>query len=90
MKKITTLLLCGCLLTGYAAGGQVQRKTDTIPFEILHGKLIIEATINGKPARLIMDTGGVTTLASYTASHYGATVSNTGISVICWSGTPPI
>ena len=78
MKKITTLLLCGCLLTGYAAGGQVQRKTDTIPFEILHGKLIIEATINGKPARLIMDTGGVTTLASDTASHYGATVSNTG------------
>jgi predicted aspartyl protease len=58
--------------------GQVQRQTDTIPFEIIHGKFIIAATINGKPARLLMDTGGISTLTSDTASHYGATVSNTG------------
>jgi hypothetical protein len=78
MKKIKKLLLCGCLLSSYAVCGQVQRKTDTIPFEIVHGKFIIAATINGKPARLIMDTGGISTLTSDTADHYGATVSNVG------------
>ena len=78
MKKIQKLLLCGGLLSGYAACGQVQRKTDTVPFEVAHGKFIIEATINGKPARLIMDTGGVTTLTSDTASYYGATVLSAG------------
>ncbi|MDR3184373.1 MAG: S8 family serine peptidase [Prevotellaceae bacterium] len=63
---------------GHAVREQIQRKTDTIPFEILQGKFIIEATINGKLARLIMDTGGITTLTSDTVNHYGATVSNIG------------
>jgi subtilisin family serine protease/predicted aspartyl protease len=58
--------------------GQIQRKVDTIPFEIVQGKFVIEATVNGKPARLIMDTGGITTLTSDTLNHYGATVSSTG------------
>jgi subtilisin family serine protease/predicted aspartyl protease len=57
---------------------EIRRKTDTIPFEIVQGKFVVEATVNGKPARLIMDTGGITTLTSDTLNHYGATVSNTG------------
>ncbi|MDR1023287.1 MAG: hypothetical protein LBL94_08475 [Prevotellaceae bacterium] len=78
MKTIKKLLLCGSLLSCYAVCGQVQRKTDTIPFEIVHDKFVVEATINGKLARLIMDTGGITTLTSDTLNHYGATVSGAG------------
>jgi hypothetical protein len=78
MKKIKQLLLCGFLLGSHAVSGQIERKTDTIPFEIIHGKFVVNATINGKPARLIMDTGGVNTLVSDTLEHYGATVSGVG------------
>jgi hypothetical protein len=78
VKIIKVLFLCGYLLSSYAVCGQVQRQTDTIPFEIVHGKFIIRSTINGKPARLIMDTGGISTLTADTVNHYGGTVSNIG------------
>ncbi|MDR3189266.1 MAG: hypothetical protein LBT94_08820 [Prevotellaceae bacterium] len=78
MKKIFKLLLYSGMLSSYTVCGQVQRQTDTIPFEIVHGKFIIEATINGKPARLIMDTGGINTLTSDTVNHYRTAVSSAG------------
>jgi predicted aspartyl protease len=76
MKKIKRFLLCGYLLYSCAMYGQIQRQTDTIPFEIVHGKFIIDVSIHGKPVKMIMDTGGINTITADTVAHYGVTLSD--------------
>lgn len=40
---------------------QIQNKVcDTIPYELVHNKIIIPVTINGVKTKYIVDTGGKT------------------------------
>lgn len=63
MKAKHLLLLSLVLLTLYREG-QAQQATrrvcDTIPYEIIHHKIIIPVTVNGVRVKYIVDTGGQT------------------------------
>lgn len=61
MKMI--LIIVG-LLTLFSTGSFAQqtsrRVCDTIPYEFVHGKIIIPVTVNGVDVKYIVDTGGKT------------------------------
>jgi hypothetical protein len=70
-KKIFISILLG-LLCGFTAKAQTTPVIhDTIPFEIVHDKFIFQAHIDGKPLRLILDTGGINALVADSAEHFG-------------------
>ena len=49
-----------------AAGGVAR-----IPFELINNHIFVDATINGKPARLIVDTAGANILTPAAAAKFG-------------------
>ncbi|MCD8185884.1 MAG: aspartyl protease family protein [Rikenellaceae bacterium] len=66
--------LMGLLALGIQTlpGQTLQRGiTDTVRFEIVDHKMILEARLNGRSARFIFDTGGRNVLVSDTVAHYG-------------------
>jgi hypothetical protein len=73
MNKKNFLLAILLILSG-AAHAQTQIVHDTIPFEIVQDKFIFQATIDGKPLRLILDTGGQNILVADSADHYGVEI----------------
>ena len=44
-----------------------------IPFELINNHIFVDATINGKPARLIVDTAGANMLTPAAAAKFGVT-----------------
>lgn len=73
--RILFLCLCGWLAAAAAATAQETRHlTDTIPFELAGGKIIIRAKIDNKPVRFIVDTGGRNIMVRDSAEYYGLKV----------------
>jgi subtilisin family serine protease len=77
----TDLCASGGILNAEAAvqlmittAAQTQQVYDTIPFDIVQEKFIFTATINGKPARLILDTGGQNLIVADSAAYYGVNI----------------
>ena len=65
------VVLVAAGMTGAANAQTTRIVHDTIPFEIIQNKFIFEATIDGKPARFILDTGGQNIIMAEHAEHYG-------------------
>jgi len=65
-----THLLCGLLLLLFVsvASAQEQHRTFRIPFHSVNGMILLDATVNNKPAVLLLDTGADFTLISPQAS----------------------
>lgn len=64
MKQIVTvgwlvILLLGCASSGWAQQA-TRRVCDTIPYELIHGKIVIPVKVNGRTVKYIIDTGGRT------------------------------
>ena len=58
---LTGLWLLMFLIYGKECMSQIQNKVcDTIPYELVHNKIIIPVTINGVKTKYIVDTGGKT------------------------------
>ncbi len=55
------------VLCATAAQAQTRILHDTIPFEIVQDKLIITASIDGSPVKMILDTGGQNTIVADSA-----------------------
>lgn len=69
MKRVLLLIAAACSL---AANGQTrQQMYDTIPFDIVQNKFIFTAQIDGKPVRLILDTGGQNIIVSDSVEKFG-------------------
>lgn len=64
MKQIVTVGWLVILLLGWASSGWAQQATrrvcDTIPYELIHGKIVIPVKVNGRTVKYIIDTGGRT------------------------------
>lgn len=64
MKQIVTVGWLVILLLGWASSGWAQQATrrvcDTIPYELIHGKIVIPVKVNGRTVKYIVDTGGRT------------------------------
>lgn len=64
MKQIVTVGWLVILLLGWASSGWAQQATrrvcDTIPYELIHGKIVIPVKVNGRLVKYIVDTGGRT------------------------------
>jgi len=69
-KKWLLTAIAAIIFKGIAIA-QVQMVYDTIPFEIVSGKFIFKAKIDGKPVRFILDTGGQNTIVADSADYYG-------------------
>lgn len=57
-----------------AAAQTTELITDTVSYELVHGKMIVRATVNGRSGRFIMDTGGRNLLTSDSVEHYGVKI----------------
>lgn len=67
------VLLLSSGLTASRAQHQSQAsRYDTIPFEVVHGKIIVPARIGGRPTKFILDTGGRNLMTSDSARYHGA------------------
>jgi hypothetical protein len=62
------------LAAGTASAQPTRMLYDTIPFEIVQDKFIVEVRIDGKPAKLILDTGGLNIMVADSAEHYGVDI----------------
>jgi len=62
------------LFFSFTATAQTQMVYDTIPFEIIKGKFVFTAKIDGKPARFILDTGGQNIMTAENAAEYGVEI----------------
>lgn len=64
MKQIVTVGWLVILLLGWVSSGWAQQATrrvcDTIPYELIHGKIVIPVKVNGRTVKYIVDTGGRT------------------------------
>ncbi len=68
MRYFLFAALCFC---GVWVSAQTrQQMNDTIPFEIVQGKLIFGASINGNPVKLILDTGGQNIIVADSAKKF--------------------
>jgi hypothetical protein len=72
-KKFLLIIIAGVAFIA-RINAQTQLKHDTIPFDIVMDKFVFRATINGKPVRLILDTGGQNVIVSDSANHYGVNI----------------
>lgn len=72
LKYILTIGLLLVCVTGFSQNSL--RISDTIPYEILEDKLILSLQIGEKPAKFILDTGGVNLITSDSVEHHGVTV----------------
>ena len=68
-KKILLSILLG--FSVFITKAQTQSVHDTIPFDIVHNKFIFQAHIDGKPLRMILDTGGINALVADSAEYFG-------------------
>jgi hypothetical protein len=73
-KKNRILAIILGLTVAVAASAQTKLIYDTIPFEIVQDKFIFEASIDHKPVRLILDTGGMNLMVADSAETYGVTI----------------
>ena len=62
-----TLCLLAALFAGVASAQQ-QPQTFRIPFHTVNGMILLDATVNGKPAALLLDTGANNTIISAQAA----------------------
>ena len=68
-KHLLGLLVLVALLRGVATAQNVgQPRTFTVPFHSVNGMVLLDATVNGKPAVLLLDTGADATILSPQAS----------------------
>ena len=61
-------------VSSFAAIAQNQQVYDTIPFEIVQDKFIFSASIDGKPVKLILDTGGQNIIVADSVEHFGVNI----------------
>ena len=54
----------------FAASASAQDRISRVPFHIINGLILLDATVNGHPATFVLDTGSATTIVSPKA--YGA------------------
>jgi hypothetical protein len=76
-KKILITAVFGLLCFAIAEAQTRRQIHDTIPFEIVYDKFIFQAKIDGKPLRLILDTGGINALVADSAEYFGFTAIST-------------
>jgi hypothetical protein len=57
LRKSRLWLLALLLLFAGIASPQEQHRTLRIPFRDVHGRVILDAKLDGKPAALLLDTG---------------------------------
>lgn len=75
LTNLKYILVVGLLLMSMKNFAQSSlRISDTIPYEILEDKLILSLQIGEKPAKFILDTGGVNLITSDSVEHHGVTV----------------
>lgn len=58
-------------MPGIALGQTRTQMNDTIPFEMVQGKMVFTGRIDGKPARLILDTGGQNFVVADSVERFG-------------------
>ncbi len=61
-------LLFSGVFTGVVSAQEQQPRTFRIPFHSVNGMILLDATVNGKPASLLLDTGADATILSPQAS----------------------
>jgi hypothetical protein len=49
-----------------------ERKTYTVPFHVVHGLILLDGQINGKPAVLLLDTGANNSVVDYRAVGFNS------------------
>lgn len=67
LRVLTGLLFCS-LIFGSLALAQESSRTFRIPFHTVNNMILLDATVNGKPASLLLDTGADATILSPQAS----------------------
>lgn len=74
--KIIRLLIIFCfvILAGKTNAQSSVRISDTIPYEIKGGKIILSIRIEDKPTKFIFDTGGVNLITSDSAKYHDVKV----------------
>lgn len=67
---LRAFLLCSLTITGFAVAAET--KTYRVPFHTFNGMILLDATVNGHPAELLLDTGANNSIVSPQAA--GVTV----------------
>lgn len=63
-------IVCQVMFSAMQSQAQTKILYDTIPFEIVQDKLIITASIDGQPVKMILDTGGQNTIVADSAKAH--------------------
>lgn len=75
MKAPALLILLLLAVTAHAQ----ERKTYTAPFRTVKGMILLDATINGKPSVLVLDTGTRFTCTTQAVKHERASIGVAGL-----------
>jgi aspartyl protease len=71
LKKKAGCIALGFLLLFHPALAQ-EHRTYTVPFRVVHGLILLDRQVNGKPATLLLDTGANNSVVDYRAAGLDA------------------